>query len=128
MIIIAKRLANSLLDKKFKSKYELLGIPQITEENIYQIFNLAKKFKIPWWYLMQITFTLQNIHSKGFALHWGVGNQLELEIHSPHGTIAVGLVREKFNQREKSDHLLRIKERIDRAQRVASYYKGEIPQ
>ncbi len=117
MTITAKKLSNSLLDEKFRSKYEKLGIPQIREHNLYQILDLAKNYKVPWWYLMHIVFNLRNIHSKGFASHWGIGNQLELEFTTPHGIIEVGLVRDKLNQLEKSEHLLKIQESINKAHR-----------
>ena len=119
MIIMAKKLENSLINDKFKKKYDTLGIPKITEKNLHQILDLAKQLKVPWWYLMNINFDLLNVQSKGFALHWGVGNQLELEATSPHGPIIVGLVREKFNQRKKSEHLLKIEEAVKKYSRIA---------
>ena len=54
MGIIAKKLAVKLTGGKFKRNYEALGIPEMTEQNLHQIYDLAKQYKVPYWYFMNI--------------------------------------------------------------------------
>jgi len=86
----------------------------MTERNLYQIFDLAKQLKIPWWYLMQVRIDLRNVRSKGYGIYWGVGGLLELEVYAPHGPFLMELRREKYNQRAESKHLIKIEQLVKR--------------
>ncbi|NVM27689.1 MAG: hypothetical protein HWN65_02515 [Candidatus Helarchaeota archaeon] len=107
MQITARKLSD-LLSKGKSGKLE--GLPKIDEENLYRLKTLAKELKVPWWYLMDISFNLENVVSKGFTFRWGAhgSTNLILRVNSPHGEILVELVKKKFNARSPADQLVKI--------------------
>ncbi len=113
MGIIARKLAEKLKSEKFKRKYDALAIPEMTEKNLYEIYDLARQYKGPWWYLLNLRLSLENIRSRGYGLKWGVGGVLTLDVDSPHGTITLWLTRQRFNQRARSPILDKIEDFIN---------------
>ena len=106
MNIQAKKLAASLNENIAKN----IAIPEIVEANLYQIKDLAKEMKVPWWWLMDITFDLKNIAVQGFdfRLGWRSSTNLGLLVKSPQGDIHIELMKQRANTRVPSEKLRQI--------------------
>ncbi len=104
--IISNYIVFLMTREKYKTKFKDKDIPVITEENLYQIKELAKRLKVKRRLLENFYFDLNKITVKGFKRFSDYSkpryeiapSTLQLEIDSAHGVIVVLLETQKvFN-------------------------------
>jgi hypothetical protein len=124
--IMARKLSAYLLNKKNRLDIERKGIPNIkgiptfTDQHIFEIYDLARKYNVSWWQLMNLLINLQNIRSKGLSKNYG-GNFLTLAVDTPQGSIEIRIGKQKYRGSITSPDLIELSRLIRRYEPQPDY-------
>ena len=112
MHIMSRKLLTLIEKGKHEKKFKNREIPEFTEENFHQIFNVAREMKISWPYLLNVKFYLKSIGFKKYKTRIrfvsGGSKNLLLSVYTSHGDIVLELEKKKFDAWTPSEDLKEI--------------------
>lgn len=119
---VARKTAEMVKKRKYQKLLEA-GIPELTEANFHEIFDLAKKMRVDWALLMNVKFSIQSLHTFGFQ-HNKIGGVLTTSLAVLFKTqldfnIVVDIVKKKFRHTSPSQVLKDINTLLREARRRA---------
>ncbi|MFX1451987.1 MAG: hypothetical protein ACFFCM_14175 [Promethearchaeota archaeon] len=119
--IIAREIIKLKEKGIYYKKTKNAEIDPFTEENIYKIMDIAKKYKINWPLIMDINFKLISMAPKKFQQRIGFGSpgskNLILNVITPHDLIEIELEKKKANAWTPSQDLIAIHEYLSTHQK-----------
>ena len=117
MQIIARKHLQMVKKGKFKKRWDSREFPDITEENLHQIYDFARDLKVPWALLMNIRIDLKKCmiikYKMRIGFFSGGRKNLVIDVLTNTQSFLIELEKRKFNAWTPSNALVEIRSLIE---------------